>query len=185
DPVLGVEMASTGEVACFGDDKYEAFLKAMISVGLRLPGDSPSRKKSGLLSIGRIEDKASFLDYAKKLIDLNYHIYATEGTTEFLLENDVEAKKVYKISNSEKAQYRGENLSPTMLDVLQSKQVDLVINIPKNYSKEEITDGYKIRRTAIDLNIPLITNLQVAELLIESIEKYSLTDLKIKSWSEY
>ena len=178
DPVLGVEMASTGEVACFGDDMYEAFLKAMISVGLRLPkGPHPNV----LLSIGRIENKASFLGYAAKLINLGFGLYATEGTHDFLAENGITSKKVHKLSNAAK----DEKLSPTMLDVLKGKEVDLVINIPKTYSKEEITDGYQIRRTAIDLNIPLITNLQVAEILVESMEKYKLEDLKIKAWSEY
>jgi len=178
DPVLGVEMASTGEVACFGDDMYEAFLKAMISVGLRLPKSS---HPNVLLSIGRIENKASFLGYAQKLINLGFGLYATEGTHDFLAENGVKSKKVHKLSKAEK----DEKLTPTMLDVLNERKVDMVINIPKTYSKEEVTDGYQIRRTAIDLNIPLITNLQVAEVLIESIEKYGLEDLKIKAWSEY
>ncbi|MDP4008159.1 MAG: carbamoyl-phosphate synthase (glutamine-hydrolyzing) large subunit [Candidatus Peregrinibacteria bacterium] len=175
DPVLGVEMASTGEVACFGDDMYEAFLKAMISVGLRLP------KKNVLLSIGRVEDKAAFLGHARKLLSLGFHIYATEGTHAFLAESGIKSKIVYKLSKAA----NNDKLSPTMLDVLEKREVDLVINIPKTYSKEEITDGYKIRRTAIDLNIPLITNLQVASVLVDSIEKYDLKDLKIKSWDEY
>lgn len=175
DPVLGVEMASTGEVACFGDDMYEAFLKAMISVGLRLP------KKNILLSIGKIEDKADFLSRARKLLERGFNLYATEGTHAFLAENGIKSKIVYKLSLAEK----DEKLKPTMLDVLQSREVDLVINIPKTYSKEEITDGYKIRRTAIDLNIPLITNLQVAEILVDSMEKYGLDGLKVKSWTEY
>lgn len=175
DPVLGVEMASTGEVACFGDDMYEAFLKAMISVGLRLP------KKNILLSIGKIEDKADFLGRARKLLERGFNLYATEGTHAFLAENGIKSKIVYKLSMAEK----DETLKPTMLDVLQSREVDLVINVPKTYSKEEITDGYKIRRTAIDLNIPLITNLQVAEILVDSMEKYTVEGLKIKSWAEY
>ena len=175
DPVLGVEMASTGEVACFGDDMYEAFLKAMISVGLRLP------KKNVLLSIGKIKDKADFLGYARKLLNLGFYIYATEGTHAFLAENGIRSKMVYKLFKAA----REPNLSPTMLDVLEKRAVDMVINIPKTYSKEEITDGYRIRRTAVDLNIPLITNLQVAEVLIDSIEKYGLKDLKIKAWDEY
>ncbi len=169
DPVLGVEMASTGEVACFGDDVEEAFLKAMISVGFKLP------QKNILLSIGRIEDKADFLGSARKLKDLGYTLFATGGTAEFLKENGVGVHKLNKIGEG----------SPDLDDYLKERSIDLVINIPRNYSHEELTAGYQIRRRAVDMNIPLITNLQVARLMVKTMAKYEVDDLKIKSWDEY
>ncbi|MBU2524266.1 carbamoyl-phosphate synthase (glutamine-hydrolyzing) large subunit, partial [Patescibacteria group bacterium] len=170
DPVLGVEMASTGEVACFGDDLEEAFLKSMISTGFVIP------KKNILLSIGRTEDKADYLEAAKKWIELGYELSATEGTHDFFKENGVPTKKVYKISTKK---------SPNILDELAKGKIDLVINIPKNYSHEEITEGYLIRRKTIDLNIPLITNIQIARLIVNTLRKYGANDLKIKEWGEY
>ncbi len=170
DPVLGVEMASTGEVACFGNDMYEAFLKSMISVGFKIP------EKRVLLSIGKIQDKADFLNAARKLQSLGFELYATEGTSAFLKENDIENTLVHKISSKKK---------PDLLDNMAGGKIHLVINIPKNYSREEATDGYLIRRKAIDLNIPLITNLQVAEVIAEALTRYKQDDLKIKEWSEY
>ncbi|KKP37828.1 MAG: Carbamoyl-phosphate synthase, large subunit [Candidatus Peregrinibacteria bacterium GW2011_GWA2_33_10] len=171
DPVLGVEMASTGEVACFGENLEEAFLKSMISVGFRFP------QKNILLSIGTIEDKADFLSSAQKLITMGFNLYATEGTADFLKENGVANTRVYKADKPQK-----EN---NILSLMQGKKVDFVINIPKNYSHEEITQGYIIRRHAIDLNIPLITNVQVAKLIVESIMKYKLSDLEIQDWEYY
>jgi len=170
DPVSGVEMASTGEVACFGDDMYEAFLKAMISVGFTIP------KKNVLVSIGKIEDKASFLPSARRLVDNGYEIFATDGTSEFLKENGVANTTLHKIRSGKK---------PNLIDAVSEKKIDLVINIPKNYSREEVTDGFLIRRKAIDFNIPLITNLQVAEVAIQALQLYQLGDLKIKEWAEY
>jgi carbamoyl-phosphate synthase large subunit len=170
DPVLGVEMASTGEVACFGDDMYEALLKAMISTGFKIPG------KKILLSIGRIEDKAAFLKSAQKLTDMGYELYATENTSRFLTENGITNTFLYKIRS---------DMKPNLLDVLGEKVIDLVINIPKNYSREEVTDGYLIRRKAIDFNIPLITNLQLAQNVVEALQRYGIDNLKIKEWSEY
>lgn len=170
DPVIGVEMASTGEVACFGDDLYEAFLKSMISVGFVLP------KKNILLSIGRIEDKAEFLPAAKKLVDMGFRLFATEGTHAFLNEYGIKSTMLHKIRSG---------LKPNLLDALAEHEIDLVVNIPKNYSREEVTDGYLIRRKAVDLNIPLVTNVQVARVIVEAIERYSLDDLKIKEWREY
>ena len=169
DPVLGVEMASTGEVACFGDDIEEAFLKAMISVGFEIP------KKNILLSIGRIEDKAEFVDSAQKLRAMGYSLFATAGTADFLKERGVMAHKLNKIGEG----------SPDLDDYLKERSIDLVINIPRNYSHEEMTSGYQIRRRTIDLNIPLITNLQVARLMVKTIAKYDISDLKIKGWDEY
>lgn len=170
DPVLGVEMASTGEVACFGDDLHEALLKAMISVGFALP------KKSILVSIGRTEDKADFLPAARQFVKLGYTLYGTEGTALFLQANGIDVVMLHKIQSKK---------SPNLLEVLTSHDVDLVINIPKNYNRQEITDGYLIRRKAIDLNIPLITNTQVAKIMSEALGKYTIDDLKIKSWKEY
>ena len=170
DPVLGVEMASTGEVACFGDDLEEAFLKSLISVGFTLP------KKNILVSIGKIQDKADFISAGQKLINLGFHLYATAGTAQFLQDNGVKSTLVYKDDEPE---------SPNVLDYLAQNKIDFVINIPKSFARDEITQGYLLRRRAVDRNIPLITNLQVAKLIIDAIEKYSLKDLKIKEWKEY
>ncbi len=170
DPVLGVEMASTGEVACFGNDLYEAFLKAMISVGFTLP------KKRILLSIGRTEDKADFLPSARHLIDMGYELFATEGTSEFLKIQGIPNTMLHKIRSGKK---------PNVVDAISEKRIDLVLNIPKTYARDEITDGYLIRRKAIDYNIPLITNLQVAEVIVHALQLYKQDDLKIKSWDEY
>ena len=170
DPVLGVEMASTGEVACFGKDLPEAFLKAMMSVGFRLP------RKSILVSVGKIADKADMLGAFKSLHEAGFELYATEGTSAFLNENEIPNTKVYKI---------GQDGDPALLSVIEEKKVDFIINIPKNYSHEEITDGYKMRRRAVDLNIPLVTNVQVARLVVETLKKYRPEDLEIKPWAEY
>ncbi len=170
DPVLGVEMASTGEVACFGDDMYEALLKAMISTGFTIP------KKRILLSIGKIEDKAAFLKSTQSLVAMNYELYATENTSKFLSDNGIKNTLLYKIRSGKK---------PNILDVLGEKIIDLVINIPKNYSREEVTDGYLIRRKVIDFNIPLVTNLQLAQSLVEALQRYNIDGLKIKEWADY
>lgn len=170
DPVLGVEMASTGEVACFGKTLHAAFLKAMISVGFTIP------KKNILLSIGRIEDKADFLQSAQKLNGMGYNLFATEGTSDFLNENGIKNTKVFKVSSGK---------SPNIVDYINERKVDLVIDIPKNYTHQEITDGYLIRRRAIDMNVPLLTNLQVSRIMVEAIEKYTIDDLEILEWSEY
>ncbi len=170
DPVSGVEMASTGEVGCFGDDMYEAFLKAMVSVGFRLP------EKSVLVSMGKMTDKVDFLPAAKRLMERGFEIYATEGTAEFLTENGIKNTRLYKIKTGK---------TPNVLDVISAKKVDLVINLPKNYNADEVTDGYLIRRKAIDFNIPLITNLQVAELIVDATERYDLDTLAIKDWKQY
>ena len=170
DPVSGVEMASTGEVACFGDDLNEAFLKSMISVGFKIP------QKSILLSIGKLEDKVDFLSAARRFLVQGYKIYATENTSDFLKENGIPNIKLYKISSQKE---------PGVLSAISNREIDLVINVPKNYNREEVTDGYLIRRKTIDFNIPLITNLQVANLLSHALGQYKLEDLKIKEWSEY
>lgn len=170
DPVLGVEMASTGEVACFGEDLHEAFLKAMIAVGFTLP------KKNICLAIGTIEDKANFLPAARKLLGLGYKLFGTEGTAEFLRQNKIPAETLYKARSGKK---------PNLIDYLMEKKLDLVINIPKSYGRDEITDGYLIRRRAIDSNIPLITNLQIGKALVDAVERYKLEDLGVKPWKAY
>ncbi len=170
DPVLGVEMASTGEVACFGHDLHEAFLKAMISVGFKMP------KKNVLLSAGRIEDKTDLLRSARQLVKMGFNLYATAGTAKFLREHSIKCTTLHKASSKEK---------PNLLDYMARGKLDLVINIPKNYSRQETTDGYLIRRKAIDLNIPLITNAQVAEVIVDAIEKYGVEELEIEEWASY
>ncbi len=170
DPVLGVEMASTGEVACFGDDIEEAFLKAFISSGLRLP------QKNILVTIGKLEDKVEFLPSAKQLTQMGFRLFATEGTSKIFQENGIKNTLLYKPES---------RLHPSVLDFLNERNIDFVINIPKSFSSEEITQGYLMRRRAIDLNVPLITNLQVAKLTVSAMQKYRIEDLNIKSWQEY
>ncbi|MFH1720439.1 MAG: ATP-grasp domain-containing protein, partial [Patescibacteria group bacterium] len=170
DPVLGVEMASTGEVACFGDDLHEAFLKSMISVGFELP------KKGILFSVGKVGDKADLIGTAKKFLQMGFDIYATEGTADFFKENGVKVTKLYKIQSRKK---------PNLLDYMIAKKFDLVINIPKNYNREEVTHGYMIRRRAVDLNVPLVTNVQVAKIIAEALKRYKLEDLKVEAWDFY
>jgi carbamoyl-phosphate synthase large subunit len=128
------------------------------------------------MSIGKIEDKADMLGAAKEFHKTGLTIYATAGTSAFLTENNIPNTKVYKI---------GEEGTPALLDIIEQKKVDFIINIPKNYSHEEITDGYKMRRRAIDLNIPLITNVQLARLVVETLKKYSPEDLEITPWKDY
>ena len=170
DPVLGVEMASTGEVGCLGDDFEEAFLKAMLSVGFRLP------VKSVLLSTGPIESKAAFLESARILCDMGVKLYATRGTAAFLQLNGIACTSV---------NWPKETRSPNALEVIQGRSVDLVINIPKHSGEEELENDYLIRRKAADLGIPLITNIQLAQRLVEALSKKGLAELQIKSWQEY
>jgi len=170
DPVLGVEMASTGEVGCLGDDFEEAFLKALLSVGFRLP------VKSVLLSTGPIADKAAFLEPARTLLGMGVKLYATEGTAAFLGANGVPAAVLH---------WPSEARSPNALEYLNQRRIDLVINIPKNSGEEELTNDYLIRRKAADFGIPLVTNLQLAQRLVEALSKKSIAELQIKSWQEY
>jgi carbamoyl-phosphate synthase large subunit len=170
DPVLGVEMASTGEVGCLGDDFEEAFLKALLSVGFRLP------VRKVLLSTGPIEQKAAFLESARMLRELGVALYATHGTAAFLRANGLEATELY---------WPDEAQSPNTLEILGGRAVDLVINIPKHSGEEELANDYRIRRSAADFGIPLITNLQVAQRLVEALAKKRLDELQIKSWQEY
>ena len=170
DPVLGVDMASTGEVGCLGDDTNCAILKAMLSVGYRIP------EKSVLLSTGGPKQKVEMLQAARQLQKKGYKLYATGGTAKFLTENGVENTRLY---------WPSEEGQPQALDMLHRKEIDMVVNIPKNLTSSELSNGYKIRRAAIDLNIPLITNARLASAFINAFCTMSVDDLQIKSWAEY
>lgn len=170
DPVLGVEMASTGEVACFGDDLEEAFLKGFLATGGRLP------KRNILLSVGRLEDKLDMLGAARALQSMGYDLFATNSTSKFLAENGVENTLVHKISTTE---------SPNLSELLDQRKLELAIVIPRSYAHEEMTDGYQIRRKAVDRAIPLITNVQVAKTLVRALGKYRMEELGIKEWAGY
>ncbi|MEG1675303.1 MAG: carbamoyl-phosphate synthase (glutamine-hydrolyzing) large subunit [Bacteroidales bacterium] len=170
DPVLGVDMASTGEVGCLGDDTAEAVLTAMLSVGHRIP------KKNILISSGTAKQKITLLDSAKKLVEKGYNIFATGGTYRFFTENNVPATRVYWPSEEE---------TPQAIEMLHNKEIDMVINIPKNLTSGELSNGYKIRRAAIDFNVPLITNARLAAAFINAFTSIDIDDIKIKSWDEY
>ena len=171
DPVLGVDMSSTGEVGCLGDDSATALLKSMLSVGQRIP------KKTILLSTGGAKQKAEMLDAAKTLTQHGYELFATVGTSKYLTENGIENTLVYMPSDKEH--------SPQALDLLHEKKIDMVVNMPKDLTPRELTNGYKIRRAAIDLNIPLITNSRLASAFINAFCNVSLNDIDIKAWGEY
>jgi len=171
DPVLGVDMASTGEVGCLGDDTNTALLKSMLSVGQRIP------EKNILLSTGGPKQKAETLDAARQLVKNGYKIYATVGSSKFLTENGVENTMVYWPSDSDK--------HPQAIDMLHRHEIDLVVNIPKDLTVSELSNGYKIRRAAIDLNVPLITNSRLASAFINAFCRVKLDDIDIKAWSEY
>ena len=170
DPTLGVEMASTGEVACLGDDFEEAFLKSLLSVGYKLP------VKSILLSTGPIETKAEFLASTRILEQMGTKFYATGGTAKFMEANGISVTKLHWPLSDKK---------PNVSDYLAEGKIDLVINIPKNYQEEELTNDYIIRHKAVDFAIPLFTNVQLARRFVEAISKKTLQDLQIKDWSEY
>ena len=171
DPVLGVDMASTGEVGCIGSDTSCAVLKAMLSVGYRIP------KKNILLSTGTPKQKVEMLSAARLLQQKGYKLFATGGTSKFLTENGVENTQVYWPSET--------NQQLQALDMLHKKEIDMVVNIPKNLTAGELSNGYKIRRAAIDLNVPLITNARLASAFINAFCTMTLDDLAIKSWAEY
>jgi carbamoyl-phosphate synthase large subunit len=171
DPTLTVEMSSTGEVACFGDDLHEAFLKSFLSVGYTIP------KKNILLSTGPAKSKGDLLEGCKLLLQKGYNLFGSEGTAEFLKENGVTCKRLAWPDEKDKGM--------TITEAIRTKKIDLVINIPKSYQRREVTNGYKIRRAAIDFNIPLITNTQVARLFIDSLIYCGEDKLQMKAWSEY
>lgn len=170
DPVLGVDMSSTGEVACLGENYHEALLKSMQAVGYRNPN------KNILISSGPMWSKIDLLESAKLLVENGYNLYATNGTANFFKENDIEVVKLY---------WPQENKSPNTIDFIKEGKIDLVINIPKNHTNLEIKNGYHIRRNAIDFNVPLITNTSLAKDYIKSICSLNEDDIKIKAWQDY
>ena len=170
DPVLGVDMSSTGEVGCLGDDVNEALLNALIATGYSLP------KKSILLSSGAPKGKVDLLEPAQALVANGYEIYATAGTAKFLNENGVKATTV---------SWPDENGENNVMDMIANHKFDLIVNVPKNQTKRELTNGYKIRRGAIDHNIPLMTNVRLAKAFINAFTSVKLEDIKIKSWQDY
>ena len=171
DPVLGVDMASTGEVGCLGDDTNQALLKSMLSVGHRIP------EKTILLSTGSAKQKAEMLDAARMLVSHGYELFATGGTSKYLSDNGIANTRVYWPSE--------EGCEPQALTLLHEKKIDMVVNIPKDLTPHELTNGYKIRRASIDLNIPLITNSRLASAFINAFCTLKLDKIDIKSWSEY
>ena len=171
DPVLGVDMSSTGEVGCLGDDTNQALLKSMLSVGHRIP------KHTVLLSTGSAKQKADMLGAARMLVNHGYELYATGGTSRFLTENGIENTLVYWPSE--------EGQQPQALDMLREHKIDMVVNIPKDLTVSELSNGYKIRRAAIDLNVPLITNSRLASAFINAFCTLSIDDIDIKAWGEY
>jgi len=170
DPVLGVDMSSTGEVGCIGEGFYEAILKAMFSVGYRVP------KKSILLSTGPARSKVELLNSARALLEKGHKLYATRGTQEFLSNAGVKAEVAY---------WPDENKSPNTIELIRTREVDLVVNIPKDLSTTELNNDYSIRRNAVDFNVPLLTNARLASAFILAFCRMNIDDLEIKSWDEY
>jgi carbamoyl-phosphate synthase large subunit len=170
DPTLGVEMASTGEVGCLGDDLHEALLKALLATGWKYP------TRGVLLSLGPVAEKTRFLEEAAMLETMGLELYATPGTHQVLLEQGIDAKIAYKQSDQR---------SPTAVELLNEGKIDMVINIPRSYDREGRPDGYLIRRRAVDLNVPLITNLQLARAVVEAMARYRREDLKALDWRAY
>ncbi len=174
DPVLGVDMSSTGEVGCMGDSYEEALLNSMVATGYKIP----SKEKGIMLSSGGTKEKASLLDAAQALTKAGYKIYATEGTAKFLNENNAPAISVGWPDEENKD-------IPNIMDMISNHAFDLIVNIPKDRSHRELSNGYRIRRGAIDHNIPLITNARLASAFIEAFCHLNLQDIQIKSWQEY
>ncbi len=170
DPVLGVDMASTGEVGCIGDSYYEAILKAMLSVGYRIP------EKNIMISSGPTRSKTVLLECCHQLHQKNYAIFATPGTAGFLASNGIPSTILH---------WPDEDASPNVLEYLQNRRIDLVVNIPKNLSKHELDNDYSIRRSAVDYNIPLITNPNLAAAFIMAFCKIRPGEIEIRSWDEY
>ena len=170
DPVLGVDMTSTGEVGCIGDDYYEAILKSMLSVGYNIPS------KGVLISSGDIKSKVELLQSCHLMHERGLQLYATAGSATFLKSHGIDCTTVH---------WPDEEFKPNSMDLLQQSVVDFVVNIPKNLDSEELNNDYSIRRTAIDLNIPIITNARLASAFITAFCTVQLEDIKVKSWKEY
>ncbi|MDP4227472.1 MAG: ATP-grasp domain-containing protein, partial [Bacteroidota bacterium] len=170
DPVLGVDMVSTGEVACIGEDYYETLLKSMLSVGYTIP------KKNILLSTGTARDKVELLACSKLLTERGFNLFATKGSAEYLKSNGVEVTALH---------WPDEKEQPNTLSYIKERKIDLVINVPKNLSKAELNNDYIIRRSAIDFNIPLLTNARLASAFLTAVCKIKPEDLPIRAWDEY
>jgi carbamoyl-phosphate synthase large subunit len=170
DPVTGVEMASTGEVGCIGTDLADAYLKALLSVGYRVP------KKRILLSTGPIEDKLDFLDSAKKLVAMGYELFGSRGTAKFLSANGAPTTAL---------NWPLESKEPNIASCIKNREVDMIINIPKNNRETELKNDYIIRRMAVDFDIPLFTNIKAAREFIDALAETRETGLEIKAWEEY
>ena len=169
--MLGVDKECTGEEGCLGDDTHAALLKAMLSVGHRIP------RKTVLLSTGGAKQKAEMLDAARKLVEHGYQLYATGGTSDYLTHNAIANTRVYWPSDHDS--------HPQALHLLHQRKIDMVVNIPKDLTPRELTNGYKIRRAAVDLNIPLITNSRLASAFINAFCSVDIHDIDVKSWAEY
>ena len=174
DPVLGVDMSSTGEVGCIGDSFDEALLNSLIATGYKIP----SKDKGVMISSGSAKEKASMLDAAQALTKAGYKVYATQGTADYLNANGAKAIAVGWPDEN------GSNV-PNVMDMIANHEFDLIVNIPKNHSSRELTNGYKIRRGAIDHNIPLMTNARLASAFIEAFCRIGIEDLQIKAWQDY
>ena len=178
DPVLGVDMSSTGEVGCLGDDFDEALLNAMVATGFKIPSREKGREKGVMFSSGAMKSKVDLLDASRMLFAKGYKIYATAGTAAFLNAHGVDTVPVFWPDERPDAENN-------VMKMIAEHKFDLIVNIPKNHTKRELTNGYKIRRGAIDHNIPLITNARLASAFIEAFCDMKLEDIQIKSWQEY
>ena len=177
DPVLGVDMASTGEVGCIGDEFNEALLKSILSVGYSIP------EKNVLVSSGDALNKADLLGACRLLVEKGYRLFATGGSYKYLLENGVQAERVLWPSEENDPEKAGKYASA--LKMLQDREIDLVVNVPKNFTPVELQNGYQIRRAAVDFNIPLITNARLATAFIRAFTSMEMDDIQIKSWDQY
>jgi carbamoyl-phosphate synthase large subunit len=176
DPVTGVEMASTGEVGCIGADLSDAYLKALLSVGYRIPKGRAGAPPKILLSTGPMEDKLGFLDSARKLLGMGYELYASRGTAKFLVNNGIPAAALH---------WPLESKEPNIAGFIRRREADMIINIPKNNRETELKNDYIIRRMAVDFDIPLFTNIKVAKEFIDSIVFEREKGMEIKAWEEY
>jgi len=170
DPVLGVDMSSTGEVGCVGETYHEALLKSMLSVGYTIP------HKNVLISSGPMRSKIELLESARMLVNNGYKLFATDGSAQFFKENGIEVTKLF---------WPDEKTIPNTVDYIKNNQIDLIINIPKNHSRKELNNGYQIRRNAVDFNVPLITDAPLARDFIHALCTLKMDEMEIKSWKKY